>query len=86
MHLIWTALIGFVAGLLARALMPGDDKAGIIVTTLLGIGGSFVAAWLGQAAGLFTPGQPVGFIASVVGAVVLLLAWRLIGKGASAGR
>ena len=68
------------------AFIRRNDGQERVIGTLLGIGGSFVAAWLGQAAGLFAPGQPVGFVASVVGAIVLLLGWRLIGRGGSSGQ
>ena len=69
MSIVWTILIGFVAGLVARAIKPGDDSAGFIVTTLIGIAGSLIATYLGQAMGWYTAGQGAGFIASVVGAI-----------------
>ena len=78
MSIVWTILIGFVAGLVARAIKPGDDSAGFIVTTLIGIAGSLIATYLGQAMGWYTAGQGAGFIASVVGAIVLLLIWGLV--------
>ena len=78
MSIVWTILIGFVAGLVARALKPGDDSAGFIVTTLIGIAGSLAATYLGQAMGWYTAGQGAGFIASVVGAIVLLFVWGMI--------
>lgn len=78
MSIIWTILIGFVAGLVARAIKPGNDSAGFIVTTLIGIAGSLIATYLGQAMGWYTVGQGAGFIASVVGAIVLLFIWGLI--------
>ena len=80
MHIVWTILIGFVAGLVARALKPGDDSAGFIVTTLIGIAGSLIATYLGQAMGWYTAGPGAGFIASVVGAIVLLFIWGLLKK------
>jgi uncharacterized membrane protein YeaQ/YmgE (transglycosylase-associated protein family) len=80
MHLIWTILIGFVVGLLARALMPGDDKMGIILTTGLGIAGSLVATYAGQGLGWYATGEGAGFIASVIGAIVLLLVVHLFRK------
>lgn len=82
MGIVWTILIGFVAGLVARAIKPGDDSAGFIVTTLIGIGGALAATYLGQAMGWYTAGQPAGFIASVVGAIVLLFLYGLIKKRA----
>ncbi|MCU4121295.1 GlsB/YeaQ/YmgE family stress response membrane protein [Variovorax sp. N23] len=78
MSIVWTILIGFVAGLVARALKPGDDSAGFIVTTLIGIAGSLIATYLGQAMGWYTVGQGAGFIASVVGAIVLLFIWGML--------
>lgn len=82
MHLIWTIVIGFVVGLLARFLMPGDDKMGIIMTAVLGIAGSLVATYAGQFLGWYTVGQGAGFIASLVGAIVLLLIYHLVRKRA----
>ncbi|MDM0019622.1 GlsB/YeaQ/YmgE family stress response membrane protein [Variovorax saccharolyticus] len=78
MSIVWTILIGFVAGLVARAIKPGDDSAGFIITTLIGIAGSLIATYVGQAMGWYTAGQGAGFIASVVGAVVLLFIYGLI--------
>jgi uncharacterized membrane protein YeaQ/YmgE (transglycosylase-associated protein family) len=73
MHFLWTILIGFFIGLLARALHPGDDRMGIVMTTLLGIGGSFAATFGGQALGLYRHGQTAGFIGAVIGSIVLLV-------------
>lgn len=78
MSIVWTILIGFVAGLIARALKPGDDSAGFIVTTLIGIAGSLIATYVGQFMGWYTAGQGAGFIASVIGAIALLFVWGLI--------
>ncbi|WP_295522732.1 GlsB/YeaQ/YmgE family stress response membrane protein [uncultured Pseudacidovorax sp.] len=78
MGIIGTILIGFIVGLVARAIKPGDDSAGFIVTTLIGIVGSFIATYLGQAMGWYTVGQPAGFIASVIGAIVLLFVWGMV--------
>jgi uncharacterized membrane protein YeaQ/YmgE (transglycosylase-associated protein family) len=78
MSIVWTILIGFVAGLVARAIKPGDDSAGFIVTTLIGIAGSLIATYVGQFMGWYTAGQGAGFIASVVGAIVLLFIWGLL--------
>ncbi len=72
MHYVWMAVIGFVVGLIARAVLPGTQTVGIILTAVLGIAGSFLAGFAGQALGLYKEGQPVGFIASVIGAVLLL--------------
>tara|TARA_Y100001972_G_C7392808_1_gene204945 strand:- start:32 stop:364 length:333 start_codon:yes stop_codon:yes gene_type:complete len=78
MSIIWTILIGFVVGLIARAIKPGNDSAGFIVTTVIGIVGSLVATYLGQAMGWYAAGQAAGFIASVVGAIILLVIWGFI--------
>ena len=80
MSIIWTILIGFVAGLVARAIKPGNDSMGFILTAIIGIAGSLVATYLGQAMGWYRVGESAGFIASVVGAVVLLFIWGMIAK------
>jgi len=80
MSYVWMAIIGFVAGLIARALHPGDDKMGIIMTALLGIAGSFLANFIGQALGWYRAGEAAGFIASVIGAIVLLVIYGVIRK------
>ncbi len=77
MAIITMLIIGLLVGIIAKFLMPGDDPGGLIVTILLGIAGSFVAGYIGRAAGWYSEGDPVGFIASVVGAIVLLLLYRL---------
>lgn len=83
MHYVWMAIVGFVVGLLARAILPGTQSLGIILTTVLGIAGSFVAGLVGQALGWYQPGQAAGFIVSVIGAVVLLfVVGKLKGPGA----
>jgi uncharacterized membrane protein YeaQ/YmgE (transglycosylase-associated protein family) len=71
-HLLLTALVGLAVGAIARLLMPGDQKMGWILTTLIGVGGSLVAGYVGHALGLYEVGRPAGWIASVVGAMVLL--------------
>ena len=81
MSILVTILVGFVVGLLARALKPGNDSMGIILTTLVGIAGSFVAQFVGQAMGWFSPGQPVGWIASILGAMALLVVVSLVRGG-----
>lgn len=78
MSLLWTILIGFVVGFVAKFLMPGRDPSGCIITVLLGIGGSLVATYLGQALGFYSAGEPAGFIGAVIGAVILLLLYRMI--------
>jgi uncharacterized membrane protein YeaQ/YmgE (transglycosylase-associated protein family) len=80
MGIVWTILIGFVAGLIARAIKPGDDSMGIIMTTVVGVVGALAATYLGQAMGWYTAGQGAGFIASVIGAIVLLFIWALVAK------
>jgi uncharacterized membrane protein YeaQ/YmgE (transglycosylase-associated protein family) len=77
MGIIATIVIGFIVGLLARALKPGNDNMGIIMTTLVGIAGSFVARYGGEALGLYKEGDPIGWIASILGAMVLLLVLSL---------
>lgn len=77
MSIITMLVIGLLVGIVAKFLLPGDDPGGIIVTILLGIAGSFVAGYIGRAAGWYSEGEPVGFIASVIGAIVLLLIYRL---------
>ena len=78
MHIIGVILIGLVVGIIAKLLMPGDDPGGIIITTLLGIAGAFVAKFIGQQLGWYGPGEAAGFIASVAGAILLLLLHRLM--------
>jgi uncharacterized membrane protein YeaQ/YmgE (transglycosylase-associated protein family) len=78
-----TIVVGFIVGLVARAVMPGDQKLGIILTTVLGIVGALVAGYLGQALGWYQAGEPAGFIASVIGAIIVLFVFQLV-KGKSA--
>ncbi len=81
MSIIGMLVIGLIVGALAKLLMPGNDPGGIIVTMLLGVAGSFVAGYIGRAAGWYGDGDPVGFIAAVVGAIILLLLYRLAFRG-----
>ena len=74
---IWVALIGLIVGAVAKLLMPGRDPGGIIMTILLGIGGSLVATWAGRAMGLYAEGQSAGFIMSVIGAILLLAIYHM---------
>jgi len=76
--ILWILLIGLVVGAIAKLLIPGKDRGGCIVTILLGIAGAVVASYLGQAVGWYRPGEPAGFIGSVVGAILLLLLYRLL--------
>ena len=78
MSLIWTILIGLLAGIVAKFLMPGRDPGGFIITTLLGIIGAVVATYLGQAVGWYRPGEGAGFIGAVVGAIILLVIYRFV--------
>jgi len=80
MHWIWTILIGFVAGLIARAVTPGAGPTGFWLTALLGIAGSVAASFLGQMTGLYPEGHPAGFLASVLGAIVLLVIYHFATK------
>ena len=75
---LWILFIGLVIGVIAKLLMPGRDPGGCIITMLIGIAGSFVASYLGQKLGWYQSGEPAGFIASVVGAMLLLLLYRFI--------
>ena len=84
MSIIWAIIIGFIVGLIARALMPGKDPAGFIITTLLGIGGAIIGKWLGQGLGLYRENDPVGFFMSVIGAMVLLFIYHLLNKNKAA--
>ena len=77
MSLIWTLIIGVVVGAIAKLLMPGRDPGGFFITMLLGIAGAFVGTFLGRALGLYAADQSAGFIASIVGAVVLLAIYRM---------
>ena len=82
MGIIWTIIIGFVAGLIAKFIMPGSNEpSGFILTTILGIVGAFVATFLGQALGWYSAGEGAGLIGAVVGAIIVLAIW-----GAFAGR
>ncbi|MBV8071006.1 MAG: GlsB/YeaQ/YmgE family stress response membrane protein [Acidobacteriaceae bacterium] len=78
MQLLWTLIIGLIVGAVAKLLMPGKDPGGFIVTILLGIAGSFVGTFVGRAIGLYRDGSSAGFIMSVIGAMILLLIYRLL--------
>ncbi|MGH6918145.1 MAG: GlsB/YeaQ/YmgE family stress response membrane protein [Geminicoccaceae bacterium] len=84
MGILWTLVIGLVAGIIAKLLMPGKDPGGFIITMLLGIAGAFLATYLGQAVGWYEAGQGAGFIGAVVGAVILLIIYRLVRRRSSA--
>lgn len=78
MGIIWTILIGFIAGLVARALLPGKQAMGFILTAVLGVVGSLIATYVGQAMGWYTAGAGAGFIASVLGAIVVLAIYGMV--------
>ncbi len=78
MHILWAFIIGLVVGAVAKLLMPGKDPGGFIITALLGIAGSLVATFIGQALGWYQQGQAAGFIMSVLGAIILLALYRMI--------
>ena len=78
MALLWTILIGFLIGLVARFVMPGRDPGGIVLTIVVGVLGSVLATYGGQALKLYMPGEPAGFIGSVLGAIALLVVLRFV--------
>ena len=78
MSIIWAIIIGFIVGIIAKFLTPGRDGGGFIVTALLGIVGALVATFLGQAMGLYAAGQSAGFIASVIGAIIVLAIYHMV--------
>ena len=85
MGIIWTIIIGFLAGVIAKFIMPGpNEPSGFILTTILGIVGAFVATWLGQALGWYGPGQGAGLIGAVVGAIIVLLVYGMVAGRRSA--
>jgi uncharacterized membrane protein YeaQ/YmgE (transglycosylase-associated protein family) len=85
MGIIWTIIIGFIVGIIAKFIMPGkNEPSGFILTTILGIVGAFVASFLGQALGLYGPGEGAGFIGSVVGAIIVLAIYGMIVKNKQA--
>jgi len=85
MHYVWMVIVGFVVGLIARAVMPGDQKLGLIMTAVLGIVGALVAGFLGQALGWYQAGEPAGFIASIIGAVIILFIYMKVAARTSGG-
>jgi uncharacterized membrane protein YeaQ/YmgE (transglycosylase-associated protein family) len=85
-HLLWTLIIGLAVGALAKFIMPGKDPGGIVITTLLGVAGSFIGSWIGRLLGLYADGQSAGFLMSLAGAIVLLILYRLIRRPSPALR
>jgi uncharacterized membrane protein YeaQ/YmgE (transglycosylase-associated protein family) len=83
MGLIWTIIIGFIVGLLAKMLTPGRDPGGFFITAIIGIVGSLLATYGGQALGLYNPGEPAGFIGSVIGAIILLAIYHLVRRNST---
>ena len=80
MSIIVTLVVGFIVGLIARAIMPGNQSMGLIMTTILGIVGSLVAGYGGAALGLYAAGTPAGWISSVVGAIIVLWIYGMVSK------
>ena len=81
--IIMTFFIGLIVGIVAKFLMPGKDPGGFIITAILGVIGSFVATWLGKTLGWYQPGQTAGWIGSIIGAIILLIIYRLFTKKSS---
>jgi uncharacterized membrane protein YeaQ/YmgE (transglycosylase-associated protein family) len=80
LHLLWIIIIGFVAGAVAKLLMPGKDPGGFLITIALGVVGALLATLIGKLVGWYKPGESAGFIGAVIGAVVLLVIYRFIKK------
>lgn len=81
MGIIWTIIIGFIAGVIAKFIMPGSNEpSGFILTTILGIVGAFTASYLGQALGWYSSGEGAGLIGAVVGAILLLFVWGVFSR------
>jgi uncharacterized membrane protein YeaQ/YmgE (transglycosylase-associated protein family) len=80
MSILWTIIVGFIVGVIAKFIMPGDksEPKGFILTAVLGVVGAFVATYLGQSVGWYTAGESAGFVASIVGAIILLFIYGLI--------
>jgi len=80
MEIIGTLLVGLIAGVIAKLLMPGKDPGGCIITILLGIAGAFVATYLGKLLGIYEPGDTASFIGATIGAIIILWLYRIILK------
>ena len=76
--MLWALFIGLIVGVVAKFLMPGRDPGGFIITALLGVAGAEIANWIGSAVGLYAQGEAAGFIASVIGAMILLAVYRMV--------
>jgi uncharacterized membrane protein YeaQ/YmgE (transglycosylase-associated protein family) len=86
MQILWTLIIGLIVGAIAKLFMPGKDPGGFIITMLLGIAGSFLATFLGRMLGFYREGATAGFIMSILGAMLLLLIYRMIRKRSNSPR
>jgi uncharacterized membrane protein YeaQ/YmgE (transglycosylase-associated protein family) len=81
MSIVWAIIIGFIVGIIAKLITPGDPKPrGFILTTVLGVVGAVLATILGQAVGLYQPGETAGFIGAIVGSIIILLIWRQVAR------
>ena len=81
MSIVWTVIIGFIVGIIAKFIMPGDNEPkGFVLTAILGIVGAFVASFLGQAVGFYQPGEGAGFIGAIVGAIIVRWVWGMVMK------
>jgi uncharacterized membrane protein YeaQ/YmgE (transglycosylase-associated protein family) len=80
LHLLWIIIIGFVAGAVAKLIMPGKDPGGFLITIALGVLGALMSTFLGKLVGWYKPGESAGFIGAIVGAVILLVIYRLVKK------
>lgn len=78
MHILWMLIIGLVVGALAKLVMPGKDPGGVIITMVIGVAGALIAGFLGRSLGWYNEGESAGFIASIIGAVILLAGYRMI--------
>jgi uncharacterized membrane protein YeaQ/YmgE (transglycosylase-associated protein family) len=79
--ILWTIIVGFIAGVVAKFLIPGpNEPSGFVLTTILGIVGAFVASYLGQALGWYAPGEGAGIIGAIVGAIIVLTVWAFLSK------
>ena len=82
MWILWMLIVGLIVGAIARLLLPGRDPASFVVTSLIGVAGALIAGFLGRELGFYRDGEPAGFIASILGAVILLLAYRMLRRKA----
>ncbi len=86
-NILWTIVIGFVAGVIAKFVTPGrNEPSGFILTTILGIVGAFVATWIGQFLGFYRPDEGAGLVGAIVGAVIVLVIWGMVNARQNAGR